>query len=704
MLAAACGDPARQETSVPPDATGLPEGFAGSAACEQCHPDRFDSWHASGHAYSLREADERTVAGRFDGTPVAAEDLTVTPFTLGDGYFMLVESQGAVETGEFRVSRVVGRTFEQGYLTQDDQGAWRLLPLSWSLERDAWDFSHRVLADIAGLPEDKAMAPRNVSALVFNEGCGECHATAFDPGWDPAQKRFDTRLAEGAVACESCHGPGASHLAWHRAERPVGEGYAWPARLLHPAEDLDAKGVMDLCGRCHFLHEWRFAIDDDPRVPHADIALTRNFQGQGFFADGRAAGLIYHGTTQSQSPCFLQGGMSCLHCHDMHSGRRRLMRWDSGSDRQCSECHAAYTEDPVAHSHHEKATCVDCHMPKLVSGALHFLHDHSLSSPEPAVTERHPDVPNACGVCHADRDAAWAREWKDRWWRPVRPELLEDLDALSSTGFDDAAYDARRRAIAADPGRRMWLRLTALQKAPLDPARLSDPDPQVRQVACEIFSSGAPVGEPEVAGLVRLLEDPVRTVRLEAAYALARVGWRPTGDEARRAFADAQAMRRRQVLSEVHLVRIVAISDLCDEVDEVERAYGEWRAVTAWAEPKWSAPSLEVAVRRGRRLLEAGDAAGAATFLTEVRAHVDPSASPGDPFGALCDLDLADAHAASGREAEARVIWTGLSTAPQVMARAIARSRLAGEPTAPAPASPAATDGEFLRRLRPPGP
>ena len=57
-----------------------------------------------------------------------------------------------------------------------------MLPICWSLERQEWDLTHRVSADISGgasLGEDYDTCEK-----IFNDGCGQCHATQYDVGFD----------------------------------------------------------------------------------------------------------------------------------------------------------------------------------------------------------------------------------------------------------------------------------------------------------------------------------------------------------------------------------------------------------------------------------------------------------------------------------------------------------------------------------------
>ena len=276
--------------------------FVSSETCKSCHAERHETWLKTAHAYSLREPSAEVVAGRFDGKPVETRYFTATPFRRDGGFWIRVDAKDARPSGEFRISRVIGRTFEQAYLFTGPRGEWRVLPLCWSLERQQWDLTHRVLDDISG--GISAGEDFDTREKIFNDGCGQCHATQYDIGYNTRTDSYASKMLEGAVACESCHGPGSAHVAWHQQKRQPGPDYQSPARLLHPKKDLDAKGVLESCGRCHYKHIWRYAIDEDPRVGFNEIAISQNHDSLGFFADGRLSGLNYNGSTQSQSSVF----------------------------------------------------------------------------------------------------------------------------------------------------------------------------------------------------------------------------------------------------------------------------------------------------------------------------------------------------------------------------------------------------------------
>jgi hypothetical protein len=657
--------------------------FVGSEGCVDCHDERHTTWLATAHAYSLRRADEKSVGGRFDGAPVRCDTFVATPIRRGADFYIRVEGLDGRPDGEHRVTRVVGRMFEQAYLFEGPRGAERVLPICWSIEREEWDLTHEVLEDISGnvgsLPPGYDTRER-----TFNEGCGLCHATGYDPGFDPDTRTYRSRQLEGAVACESCHGPGSNHVAWHEAQEDAKEQLDAPAaaRLLHPAKDLDARGVLESCGRCHYIHDWRYAIDDDPRVGYLDIALSMNHDRQGFTLDGRLTGLNYHGSTQKQSACYQKGGMSCLSCHRLHGGQGFAVKWKGSSNHQCTQCHEALEYQAKEHTFHEAAdaACVDCHMPRLMSGVLHFIRDHSIGSPEPELTETFgvEAAPNACGPCHAAQTATWAREWKEKWWGPAPRRLVEDVGVVDALRRDPGAVETNTLvALAAREESRLFFRMTALRQLrsreglAASAARLralSASEPELVQAGLQ-GQIAMPDGEA-VPALLRLLDHPARTVRVDAAAALARAGWRGDSQPMTRAYREAERMRERQRPSAQVLTRIGLCADALGRTDDLAVIVKEMQA--EWPLQQWSEPMLGLLQRHGRNLTEAGAHDDAITAYTAVRSV------SGDELSGLRLIDSADSLAATGQLKAAMGNWHYAVQRfdPQGAFHRIARARL----------------------------
>jgi hypothetical protein len=105
------------------------------------------------------------------------------------------------------------------------------------------------------------------------------------------------------------------------------------------------------------------------------------------------------------SPCT---DIKCTDCHDPH---RADARGDEArAVAACTHCHEALADATAAKAHagtgHDGATCLDCHMPKIVMGIDRFVRTHRISAPtNPALYAE--GAPNACNTCHLDRSTQW---------------------------------------------------------------------------------------------------------------------------------------------------------------------------------------------------------------------------------------------------------------------------------------------------------
>ncbi|MCE9634335.1 MAG: ammonia-forming cytochrome c nitrite reductase subunit c552 [Planctomycetes bacterium] len=659
--------------------------FVGSKVCAECHADRHATWVRTGHAYSLRPTSADVVVAAFDGVPIEHAKFRATPYRDAAGAYKLrVERKDGTGTTEFPVDRAIGRSLQQAFLTTSPKGDWELLHLTWNLRESRWQLTHEVLAEISGDPTRyDDFHPENHG---FNHGCAGCHATDFDPGYNESTDTYATTLLEGSVACESCHGPGSAHVARQRKGLVPGAAYETPDRLIQPREDLDPDGVQALCGRCHDNHWWRFALPSDPRVGPRDVAVSQNSDGFGFFADGRFSGLSYDSTVLEESRCRIGGAsipgrrITCISCHDLHGGRKRAMRFDApDDDAQCTQCHTSIAAAPAAHSHHKDVRCVDCHMPRLLGGLTSEQRDHSIQSPEPAVTELvgAENSPNACNACHRDKSPTWAREAKDRWWKPAPPEHLRRVKLVADLRrAPDVVTTVELTRVATDVNARVFFRLTALRAlaersgsdawAPLVLAT-GDRQPDVRhQGAAGLFARPSPT----VVGRLRgMLTDVSRTNRVEAAAALARCGVR--GDDLRAAYADAlEMLPRRRVFDDAY-ERLAFIADALGEWNDAARFTSSLEKMPSWRDGPPNDRAREILHRRARRLLEEGKPADARHYLDRARG--------GGPMSALLSADLAALLEAEGATQEAAFAWDELarSTRPFTLQHELATARVA---------------------------
>jgi Flp pilus assembly protein TadD len=155
--------------------------------------------------------------------------------------------------------------------------------------------------------------------------------------------------------------------------------------------------------------------------------------------------------------------------------------------------------------------------------------DHSIRIPRPDLSVK-LGPPNACNQCHDDKSAQWAADAVARWYG----HALSGFQDFAKTLYDasEGAPGSQRalNALVLNHEQPAIARATALSLlAAFAPAAtdgavgtgVNDDSPLVRRAAAHTLS-GADLHE-NVEILGRLLNDAVRTVRVETAELLARV-------------------------------------------------------------------------------------------------------------------------------------------------------------------------------------
>ncbi len=199
-------------------------------------------------------------------------------------------------------------------------------------------YTPKTLDDALGAVIDSSEAPE----------CLGCHTTgAISEG----------KLTAGThpklgISCESCHGPGAQHIAASSAGR-----HAQPD-IFNPAI-LSAGDLEDFCGACH--RTWM-------QVQLMGIRDARNVRFQPY--------------RLQNSRCWDAEDLriSCVACHDPHG---KLEKNPAFYDAKCLACHSSMAKaqprerfpgPACSVSSHD---CVTCHMPKVGLPGSHFkFSDH----------------------------------------------------------------------------------------------------------------------------------------------------------------------------------------------------------------------------------------------------------------------------------------------------------------------------------------
>lgn len=513
--------------------------YVGAAACASCHKGMHAKWKGGRHSRMLQEASAQSVRGDFGagGLTLRGRRYAVRA---EPGAWFIEESDLAGRPRERRVDFTLGNRRVQHYLTRLDDGRIVVLPPSWDVQRRQW-FHNLEIVDL----EEAG----GVKVQVWNANCHGCHVSGQEKNFRPATGSYETRWTDFGTSCERCHGPGGRHAQ-------PGAG----ARFIVRATELGPERETAVCAQCHSLRDVvgaGFAAGADYHDHFMPILEYAQKPGPdpAYWPDGRPRRFSNDALGLWQSDCFVKGGATCLTCHlDPHEPDvEKNPQLAPANNGLCLGCHPEPGRDLTAHTRHAAdsagSSCVECHMPKTVVSIKATMRDHAIGPPVPEATVRF-GIPNACGVCHGDRGAAWARDTVRRWKADRSgARLLRRAEAFTGGSKGDRAALSLLAALASDPREPPLVRANAAGHLRRygDPAALealaralTDPSPVVRAVAALTLSE-LPAGGPAPRGLASGVRDARRIVRVAAAFALMNKGVRELPGEDGRLYDEAKA-------------------------------------------------------------------------------------------------------------------------------------------------------------------
>lgn len=492
--------------------------YAGSESCRDCHRPEYDLWKQSHHALAERAVQTATDQPDFVPARSISHGSETTTLRLQNGQFQIVTLGLDGHRQPFQVTRVIGTDPLVQFLTPFPAGHYQVHEASYDPESNQWFYVYG--DDIRHPGEYGHWTGRGMN---WNSECAECHNTRLLKNYDALDDSYHTTMAEMAVGCEACHGPLKAHNDWQKAHPH--------ATLPDPTvAKLSGHKLVGLCGSCH----------------SRTTDLTGNFQpGDSFYnhyaleildydrhwyPDGQVKDEDYEFEAFLGSKMY-QAGVTCLDCHNPHSGRTILQ-----GNELCMRCHnGTYPKAPkidlAEHSHHKPtesgSDCIGCHMPVTVYMQRQPRHDHGFTIPDPLLTKE-LNIPNACNRCHADESADWALHYTEQWYgtnmnRPTRDRArwiarAENADSTAETKLVDLLSDTNQpsywRAVSA-VFLESWANDPGVQSALL--AQLKNANPLVRERV--VRSLEPALNNPGVlTALKPMLEDPVRNVRVAAAW------------------------------------------------------------------------------------------------------------------------------------------------------------------------------------------
>jgi len=508
------------------EAEPVTRGYTGSVSCRECHERFYELWVPSHHGLAMQPYTQELARTRL--TPQEA-DIAIKGFRyraeIGEGHGWVKES-GPDGEQRYPMVHAMGGKNVYYFLTPMEKGRLQTLPVAYDVHRKEWfDTAASGVRHFPGGAEDEPLNWKEWP-YTFNTACHSCHVSQLSTNYDPGNDTYTTTWAEPGINCEACHGPGEEHV---RVCREAGKGEVprdLKTRVITPRHGYSSEQVNAACAPCHTKGA-PVSPSFQPGERYFDHYDLVALEHPDFHPDGRDLGENYTYTLWLMSPCVKSGELHCLHCHTS-SGR---FRQKEDPDQACMPCHAERVKNAAVHTRHPPdkpgSRCIHCHMP-MTEFARMRRSDHSMLPPTPAATLAF-DSPNACNICHKDKDATWAddlvRKWHKRDYQAPVLHRAGLIDAARKQDWerlpDILCYlknPVRDEVVAAS----LIRLLSACEDERVRPMLLQamkDPSPLVRSAA---VSSLTAMPFPEAfKPLLETVDDDYRLVRIRAAMALA---------------------------------------------------------------------------------------------------------------------------------------------------------------------------------------
>jgi DmsE family decaheme c-type cytochrome len=264
-------------------------------------------------------------------------------------------------------------------------------------------------------------------AYMGSETCAECHRDHHDQ--IEGRKHgvaADPRSPMAAQGCETCHGPGGSHLINNDDPMVSFKGVTQSSTEIRNA----------MCTQCHqneLLTEWHTSIhasDDvacvdchavhkpDPvleRTTQADVcyACHQERRAQSFRAfrhptrEGKVICSDCHNPHGSQGPASLKQLSVNENCYTCHAEKRGPFLWEHDPvTEDCSTCHQVHgSSHPAMLVKQGPQLCQSCHLNATSGlGATHIGRANDMFAPQPAPADNRGGrfvIGQNCTNCHS---------------------------------------------------------------------------------------------------------------------------------------------------------------------------------------------------------------------------------------------------------------------------------------------------------------
>lgn len=353
--------------------------FVGSKVCGNCHGQILETYRQHPMGRSLAVPHEATPIENFDVTEFSPPgprryQIERTPDSVRHHEVLADEDGTVLYDQSVDVAYTLGSGKRgRAYLIEHDgmlfksSVAWFSLPKEWGLS--------------PGYPADQ----HKRFERRITDGCINCHAGHMQVHHTAPDTFEKPVVAELAIGCERCHGPGRKHVEAQESGAPAALAND---RIVNPAK-LDSARRESVCAQCH-LHGKATVVRTGQKVFdfHPGQLLEDNrivFVTPPGTASESATNALSQVEQMATSVCFQKsaGRMGCISCHDPHAvvppeSRTEFYR------AKCLACHETRgcglpTKERLARESTD--SCIACHMSPVlhVGNILHVsFTDHRI--------------------------------------------------------------------------------------------------------------------------------------------------------------------------------------------------------------------------------------------------------------------------------------------------------------------------------------
>ncbi|MEO8535554.1 MAG: cytochrome c3 family protein [Flavobacterium sp.] len=343
--------------------------YAGSESCIQCHQAQYESTFHSSHFKASAPATKENILGHFTNgknTFVYDKNTKLVMEERNDTLYQVLYKNGKeIEAYPFEILFGIKHAQTSAY--------WKNhytyeLPISYYKSINSWATSPGYSATAA-----------NFERKIDKE-CFACHSSNIASRYITTSSdslTFMTMEVEDfmskktllyGIDCERCHGPAKKHVQTHLKFPDLKI-----AKDIVAFKNLNRQQKTDACALCHSGNDKmklksRFQFKPGESLTEYFREIPGSRDTLSYDVHGNQLGLL------SQSKCFKKSqAMDCMSCHNPHQDASQNL---ASYSKICMSCHQetkhkAATVKTLSKSMLEN-NCVECHMPKQDSKAIHF--------------------------------------------------------------------------------------------------------------------------------------------------------------------------------------------------------------------------------------------------------------------------------------------------------------------------------------------